>query len=86
MIEGGLLTRATHKKDTFFELRERRLAEKKKKLADDPSYNEKLDHALKLVINSLYGVMGNEHSTAYDPCLRSSICRVGQLMLVVHQI
>jgi len=82
MTKGKLLTRATTNADRFQDLLNTRLEFKKLKKAKDPRYNGEFDTALKLLINGLYGAMGNKNMTAYDPCMRSSICRVGQLMLV----
>jgi hypothetical protein len=86
MTKGKLITRASRQPQLLDVLMKKRLAIKEKK-KNNPDL-EAYDQALKIVINGLYGAMGNEHLSAYDPCMRSSICRVGQLMLVAlcHRI
>ncbi len=44
--------------------------------------NKKLAEALKLVINTTYGAMLNQHNDLYDPLMGRSVCITGQLFLL----
>jgi hypothetical protein len=62
MTKGKLLTRTTTNAHKFQEMLDMRLAIKSKK-KDNPKLEE-FDNALKLVINGLYGAMGNKNLSA----------------------
>lgn len=59
--------------ETYKQIVERRLSVKHK--------NKQLSDALKLVINSCYGLLNNEYSTLYNPKAAKSVCIYGQICL-----
>ena len=73
MIRYGLLSRNVPDPSKFVKLRDDRIAYKG--VDDDMAY------ALKILINSIYGSMGNENSALYDPRNMRAVCVNGQLLL-----
>lgn len=77
MLEYNLLSRSIPDKgkQEFREIRDRRLEYKR-------SGQKKMANALKICINSLYGVSNFKGSPVYDPRQAHSVCMTGQLALI----
>ena len=55
-----------------------------KRTAEQDSLMKQLDDeqgALKLVINSIYGLLKNKYSSLYDPKISTTVCAIGQCLL-----
>jgi hypothetical protein len=72
VLKLGILGNKSSK--TYRSILERRLAAKH-------SGDKKLSDALKLVINSCYGLLKNEYSILYNPLAALSVCIYGQVIL-----
>lgn len=74
MIEYDLLSRMVKDPNKFEEIKNTRI--KLKRAKDDKQ------KALKLVINSTYGILKDRNSSLYDPRMSSMVCMYGQLFLL----
>lgn len=79
MIQFNLLSRNVSNPKVFSEIFEKRMAIKNKK--DRTPEEDKVQGALKLVLNTTYGASGLKTSKLYDRKMATSICRVGQIFL-----
>lgn len=61
----------------YADMKQQRLQVKHSKNPDD----KKLSDALKLVLNSTYGLLGNKYSTLYNPREQLTVCIIGQCIL-----
>lgn len=73
MIRYGLLSRNVPDPSKFVKLRDDRIAYK--------GVNDDMAYAMKILINSVYGSMGLESSSLYDPRQMRAVCVNGQLLL-----
>ena len=79
LIQFMLLSRAVHQPQIFKDIYDERV-EIKAKETKTP-WEELLEAALKLILNTTYGASGNKWLDLYDPYMCTSTCRVGQLFL-----
>lgn len=79
MIAFNLISRACTDPDRFKMIHKERLDIKAK---EAPTHEEQeILAGDKLVMNTAYGASGNKHLALFDPYMRTSVCRVGQLFL-----
>lgn len=74
MIEYDLLSRNVSDKNKYKEIKELRLKLKKEK--------NPLQEALKLVLNTTYGIMKDRNNNMYDPLMANLVCIFGQTLLL----
>lgn len=73
MINEGYVSRKLKEPNKFRELRDRRIVLKK---AKDPR-----QEPLKIIINSVYGILKDRNNACYDPLMSNNVCIAGQLYL-----
>lgn len=73
ILEYGLMSRGVASDEKFREIRDTRIQYKKA--------GNKLEKVLKLVLNSTYGVLGDQYNDLCDKRMMRSVCVAGQLLL-----
>jgi len=73
ILEYGLMSRGVKSDEKFREIRDTRIKYKRE--------GNKLEKVLKLVLNSTYGVLGDQYNDLCDKRMMRSVCVAGQLLL-----
>lgn len=79
MIQFNLLSRAVQNPKVFKDIFDERMRIKHK--PDKTPEDDAAQKADKLILNTTYGASGNKYLDLYDPYMRTSVCRVGQIFL-----
>jgi len=74
MIQYGFLSRNLENKDTYEEVYHKRIQAKKEG-------DLRTSNALKLSLNTAYGILLNQYNDMFDPKMGRSVCITGQLLL-----
>ena len=79
MIQFNLLSRCVSNPQVFKDIFDERIRIKHKE--NKTLEDEQAQKADKLILNTTYGASGNKFLDLYDPYMRTSVCRVGQIFL-----
>lgn len=82
MIFCDSMSRAVDEPERYKEIYQKRIRIKAKPKSERTPDEKRFVTAVKLVLNTTYGAMGNKYLPIYDDYMRSRVCRISQMILL----